>query len=303
MEFTCTRCGYKTQHKCALQKHLKSVNPCDEKYSSESRESLLQQFEKKYNDDAKECEGCGQKFNSKCNYYAHRKRCLQYKNRLQNTQNTSSDESNVSTLFNSSSNQNNSPTISDPATTELLSSVKELVSLIKTLVDKPSQPSTSNTINNNVVQINQQNNINLNSFGKESHAHLTSEQMKSFIENREIVDLIKQVNFNPNVPENHNVKRITSSKDWYKNQFLSVYNENGEWTNGVKEKVLESLVSNGMKVIYTHFYDSMQSNPVNVTEESVDFTRWFNENFSNPKNFIKDVFALTLDDKFLVPRD
>ena len=127
--------------------------------------------------------------------------------------------------------------------------------------------------------------------------------MSQFIQNREIVDLIKSISFNPDVPENHNIKRITSSKDWYKNQFLSVYNENGEWTNNVKEKVLETVVNNGFKVMYKHFVDTIQSNPMNVTDESVEFTKWFNENFSNPKNFTKQVFAMTLDDKFLAKND
>jgi hypothetical protein len=289
MEFSCARCGHKTTRKWLLQKHLKTVNPCQQVLSDETRESLLKKLEKQYNDDAKACEGCQKQFNTVSNYYNHRKKCKQYLD-LQTSQAPSTS---------SQPNQSNNVVMSN-------AQVEKMLTLLEQLVNKPTQPSTSNTItNNNIVQINQQNNNNiiLNSIGKESHAHLTGEQMTSFIQNREIIDLIKTINFNPDVPENHNIKRITSSKDWYKNQFLSVYNENGEWTNSVKEKVLETVVNNGFRVMYKHFFDAIQSNPMNVTEETADFTRWFNENFTNPKSFIKDVFALTLDDKFLSKND
>jgi hypothetical protein len=293
MEYICARCGYKASQKIVLQKHLRTITPCECKISDESRESLLQKLEKKYNEDAKACEGCAKKFNSRCNYYSHRKKCDKYiVLQSPSTPNTSTQ----------SSEQGNDKLIAllEKQQEQIKSQQEQyekMMAMIEKLVDKPIA-STSNNITNN-IQINQQNNLNLNSFGKESHAHLTDEQMTSFIQNREIIDLIKTISFNPDYPENHNVKRITSSKDWYKNQFLSVYNENGEWTNSVKEKVLETVVSNGFKVMYNHFFNTIDSNPMNITDESVDFTRWFNENFTNPKSFIKDVFALTLDEKFL----
>ncbi len=284
MEFSCERCGYKCIRKFVLQKHLQTVNPCQELLSNTPRDTLLKKLEKQYNSDAKQCEWCDKKFNSASNYYTHKKVCKKHPAKNSTT-------SNASQI--TSENTDNK--------LDKLISIMEKIS--QSLVDKTTQPTTSNNYIQLINQQNNQNNITVNSFGKESHNHLTNEQMKSFIENRELIDLIRTINFNPDVPENHNVKRITSSKDWYKNQFLSVYNENGEWINNVKEKVLETVVSNGFKVMYNHFYNTMHSDPRNVTEESVDFTRWFNENFTNPKNFIKQVFALTLEDKFLAKSD
>jgi hypothetical protein len=285
MEFKCDRCGHATNRKQTLQQHLQTKKPCQEIYSNQTRESLLKKLEKQYNSDAKQCQWCAKKFNSASNFSTHKKTCKQ--------------KPTVTEHDNGEASGSQQPSPSDSTTNHLL---KHLITLMEKLVDKPAQSS------NNYIQINQQNNQNnnniiLNSLGKESLAHLTDEKMSQFIQNREIIDLIKTISFNPDVPENHNIKRITSSKDWYKNQFLSVYNENGEWTNNVKEKVLETVVNNGFKVMYKHFFDTIQSNPMNVTEESVEFTKWFNENFTNPKNFTKQVFAMTLDDKFLAKNE
>jgi hypothetical protein len=298
MDHKCTRCGYETERKHLLQRHLSSKKPCQELYSNDTRELLLQGLQKKYNDDAKQCEWCNKKFNNVNYFYTHRKLCQQ-KSIHQISSDTNTETREPST---GESNEDERIMKTEQENDELKTLIKKqqeqndkMLTLLEQLVQKP-QPNQSNQF----IQINQQNqnNITLNAFGKESHSHLTNEQMTSFIQNREIVDLIKTINFNPDVPENHNIKRITSSKDWYKNQFLSVYNDNGEWTNNVKEKVLETVVNNGFKVMYKHFFDCINSDPMNVTEESADFTRWFNENFNNPKNFVKQIFAFTLDDKF-----
>jgi hypothetical protein len=54
--------------------------------------------------------------------------------------------------------------------------------------------------------------------------------------------MIRTRNFNPEKPENHNVKRITSSKDYYKNQFLAFFDNDNIWKHNSKETVLRRVL-------------------------------------------------------------
>jgi hypothetical protein len=117
-----------------------------------------------------------------------------------------------------------------------------------------------------------------------------------------VVELIKEVSFNPDVPENHNVKRITSSKDYYKNQFLAVYDEDGKWKPNVKESVLKRVVMKGFDVMIKHMQNMIDSNEFEF-EDSVMLNQWIIEKISNPKEFMKDIFALMLDDEFFLLKE
>lgn len=285
MEFVCGRCGHRCQRKSDLKKHLQNVKICEAKVSDVERSILITQLERKYNDNAITCQWCEKKFNHSSNYSTHKKTC-----KKRPITETDTNQSGNNILF-----------------SELLNVLKSIDNTMKHLqsnTNTTSNPITQNNYNTNTTyNIIGQQNVNVNAFGNESVTHITNDKMMTYIKNRDIIELIKDVNFNSTVPENHNVKRITSSKDYYKNQFLSIFDEDGKWQMNSKERVLERIVSNGIRVMYKHFTDFIHSNPSQIDEDCAKFTEWVNKEFNNPKQFMRDVFALTLDDELFLKKE
>jgi hypothetical protein len=117
-----------------------------------------------------------------------------------------------------------------------------------------SAQTINNTNNTNNVN-NTQNitfNVNLNNLGNERLDHITPDMMNNFLKQINgvgVANLIDAIHFDPQVPENHNV-RIDSIKG----QTLLVY-ENNKWYIKDMSAILQFLVSNGCKMLY-HHYDS-----------------------------------------------
>jgi hypothetical protein len=199
MDFICGRCEHSCKRKSDLKKHLQNVKVCEAKTSDVERSVLISQLERKYNENAISCQWCDKKFNHASNYSTHKKTCKKRP-----------------ILEDHDNSQNGN----EKMISELLNVLKSIDSTMKTLQSNTNttNPIVNNNCNNTYNIIGQQN-VNINAFGNESLSHITNDKMMSYIKNRDIVELIKEVNFNPTVPENHNVKRITSSKDYYKNQF------------------------------------------------------------------------------------
>lgn len=84
---------------------------------------------------------------------------------------------------------------------------------------------TNNNITNNVVNNdNRVINVVINSFGNESLDHITTDYMHKRlmdINGKGVVKFVKDVHFNPKIPENHNIRKQN-------NKELRVY-ENSEW--------------------------------------------------------------------------
>ena len=73
---TCERCGYESEHKQNLIRHLKNKSPCKPLLSNKSTLSLIEELTKKeYNDITYDCEHCSKKFNNRSSMYRHMKNC------------------------------------------------------------------------------------------------------------------------------------------------------------------------------------------------------------------------------------
>ena len=102
-------------------------------------------------------------------------------------------------------------------------------------------------INNN-VNMNQQN-IIINSYGKENMDYITPEFLTELLKKpfAAIQSYLKTLHFNEQHPENHNIK-IPNKKEKY----ATVYNS-GNWEFKNKKDVIENIVDNGYNVIDSHF--------------------------------------------------
>lgn len=285
IEHKCPRCKYSSTQKCNLIRHLKRETVCEPIFSNVSVEELLSNLEfKPLHEKQYECTWCQTKYSSKSNLCTHKKTCKRKPVAIE-TGPTSSNhvQEQTNTIVQVPEEASNS----------------DLRSLLQELIVKMNNTSQSPTIIINNITNN--NTININCFGDEKRDHITLDKMIEYIKNRGLVDLIKDINFNPDVPENHNIKRVTGSQDWYKNQWLAVYKSNGEWSKDVKEEVLQGILMNGMKVMMNHLTSDQNNIALN---ETIALTQWFNSlSTKSTKNMMKKIFSYTLRDDFYLPNE
>lgn len=275
--YTCHRCGYIGKTRQALMRHLEKKNICRPLLSNITTEDVIKCYEKEYCSTAVECEWCKKKFNFKSNLHTHKKTCKENPNK--EVQQTTSSSSTVSK-----------------------SDFEELKQMVKQLLEQKSeQHITYNTTN---VQNIQQNNIqvNVNAVGKESLGHLLEdkEKLTNIITCMDIVELVRLINFNADVPENHNVKRITKSRDYYKNQYLAAVQADGKWRNVEKEVALRAIINKGFNTMIDNMKLLLDDKTISA-EDSQKIHIWINQNFTNPKQFLRPVFAHTLENEFVIP--
>jgi hypothetical protein len=128
------------------------------------------------------------------------------------------------------------------------------------LVTMDSKPTTNpppvNTLFQNIGTIQNQWNqtiININTFGQENKAHLTPDFLDSCLRNitgKGVCDLIEKVHFNPDLPENHNV-RLESTK----RNMLRVKEED-RWRICDKTEVIDKLIETGCRDLHVHYLES-----------------------------------------------
>jgi uncharacterized damage-inducible protein DinB len=116
---------------------------------------------------------------------------------------------------------------------------------------KQIQTSTNHVVTNN--QIIQNFNIQLKDFGFEKTDHLPRDFLNNCFANKRIVELIENIHFDQECPENHNV-RIRSTKKEYMEVF-----ENGKWTVKDQDQILTDLIQKGYRILSKHGKTNQQN--------------------------------------------
>tara|TARA_Y100001958_G_C21234311_1_gene560459 strand:- start:964 stop:1746 length:783 start_codon:yes stop_codon:yes gene_type:complete len=101
--------------------------------------------------------------------------------------------------------------------------------------------SITNNHNNNVYNINNITN-NINIYGNENRSYLTEDVLTSIMSQilASVPTLIKELHFNPDHPENHNI-RYPNKKD----KFILVKKSPGEWNHVDKKQFIQELTMKG----------------------------------------------------------
>ena len=162
---------------------------------------------------------------------------------------------------------------------KLYNHIENLVSSV-TKNNQISNIENQNNTNNNTNYIQQ--NIHINSFGKEDIKYLRSQFLDKLIKAPfgAIPKLIKAIHFNPAHPENRNVK-ITNKKD----RFADIY-KNNKWILADKKTVIGNMIDKGFDIIDEHHNDN--NDKLNGFKKK-NFMRFKNQYEDNNKNLMKNI--------------
>ena len=119
---------------------------------------------------------------------------------------------------------------------------------IEKLIDKVGTNTTNNIMNNTI------NIVAPNNFTQENLDYLTGDYLDGLLKipYGSILDLLRHIHFNPNHPENHNIK-IPNRKE----KFAIVYSK-GKWELRVKKEVIGDMVDTAYNIIDCH-YDEVKN--------------------------------------------
>jgi hypothetical protein len=140
------------------------------------------------------------------------------------------------------------------------------------------------TTNNNTTNIETQNiNIIINSFGKENIDYIDN---KSFLASlskvyKSIPSLLEKIHFDPNHPENHNIK-ITNKKLPY----ASVMGNNQKWKTVDRKDAIESMVLNGYNMLDEKYAENKEKMPASKQQNFEGFQSKFE---SEDKELMKQI--------------
>lgn len=228
-DFTCPRCNKTLSSKQNLLKHLIKKRVC-EPYSIESNidtHSLIKELQEENNKNVK-CEHCNKQFSSIYNLKRHQKESCRINH--------------ISIIKDKTKNIE-----------EYKTRIEHLEERIKILEYK----NCNTNINSGIISGNTQNNINIqiHNFGQEDISHLSETFLSDCLLNCNggVTNLIKNIHFNPDFPENHNIRSLSK-----KQNMLETYSD-GAWHPCDKNNTLDKMIKNGYKILFRHFSKSRLS--------------------------------------------
>ena len=161
--------------------------------------------------------------------------------------------------------------------------VKELRFQISILLEKHAGTSSTNCNNTNIET--QQNNItiNINSFGNENTDYIDNKAILACISKvyKSIPTLLEKIHFDPNHPENHNIK-ITNKKLPY----ASVMGNNQKWKTVDRKDAIETMVLNGYNMLDEKYAENKEKLPASKQQNFEGFQSKFE---SEDKDLLKQI--------------
>lgn len=229
-EHVCERCGHSTSTKSNLLQHLRKKKPCPTTNSSRVRTTIIEELltppSNSTNNKRFKCEFCSNHFSSSSSKCQHKKICSKHPSKL--------------------------------LTSVIESMQNEITELRKHITQQPttSHQTVNNTTNNIENQLNNNINFVINNFGQEDTSYLTSEFLTSCITNpsSRFPDLIEHIHYNPEHPQNHNL-RFKSSK---KNTFEKF--EAQDWHECDATNTLDVLIRKGYRILNAHHSQHILNN-------------------------------------------
>lgn len=279
MAKACKRCGEELSSKQALIRHLKRLVPCSANESDIDRDEYIKQLvAKTYNEVTYPCKHCESRFNTQSSMYRHMKVCKKAHEATSDDVQTCALQNEVLELKNT------------------VNSLKESIDGISSLlVSKAnlSGPQVTNMYSNVVIN----NTILVNSFGKETMAHITPEFLSHCLLNpkKGLPSLIESIHYNTGVPENHNIR----FKSWKRNVFEKY--DDSQWKECDASNTLDELIRKGYKILNAHYTEHFLNDPDIFEDENkqrmYERFRFLSDTTCNDYNAVKRELRVLVKDR------
>jgi hypothetical protein len=131
--------------------------------------------------------------------------------------------------------------------------IEELRSQIAFLMETRGTTTNNNTTNNNTQNNTQNIYITVNNFGKENIEYITDKEICRLISmapSKTIPKIIQMIHFDPEHPENHNVKMTNK-----KLKYAQVFTDNG-WVTTSRGKAVDDMIQTGYNVAAQKYSDN-----------------------------------------------
>ena len=141
---------------------------------------------------------------------------------------------------------------------------EQKISLVNNTIINNNVSNVSNVNNiNNINNINNSRNIIINNYGEENIKHLTNEYFANILQGAfmAVPNLIKQIHFDPNHPENHNIK-ITNKKEPY----VKIMKDN-KWQYVDKKTELIDIIDSKYFLLKERYYKLLEKKKYKLNEQ------------------------------------
>ena len=168
--------------------------------------------------------------------------------------------------------------------------IKEMENKIKELEEKINCKGNTNIINTTNNNINNSRNIIINNYGEENIKHLRSKDYASLLKGiySAVPKLIQQIHFDPEHPENHNIK-FTNKKFPY----LKVMKED-KWQLVDKKTELLDLIDNKCYLLREKYYNILEKNKYNISDNQKSIIDKFLDKYEeDDKQVLLDIINKT----------
>lgn len=245
MVYECPRCKYTSSYITNYRHHLSRKTKCSAMYSNTEPSDLLRQLDEVVKlQSVYECEFCNKGFTTSQGKWQHKQRCK------------------------SKPNQMTGDKVKD-----LEGQISEMRKMIHQLQEN-KQPMVQNVTNNYIVnngqmntnsQVNNNNHYPLRAFGEENKECLSLEDLGDyFFMNLDFKKLIENLHFDPDYPENQNI-RIKSSK----RNLMEIYRGN-KWDIVTFVNGLSEVLQNGNKIFRDYHSNNKETIQDEMTKEELE---------------------------------
>ena len=164
---------------------------------------------------------------------------------------------------------------------------KDKMNLIKQIEKLLTKVGNNNitTINNNNIQ---QNNIIIRSFGDENLNYLSNSFFKELISKNSfdsIPNMVKQIHFNNDHPENMNIKIVNK-----KTPFIDVF-KGDKWYKQDKKSTIQKIVTKNFNLLDSKYNEDTIQNE--LTEDSKDSYENYKDQLQNNKKLVSNIVKNT----------
>lgn len=140
---------------------------------------------------------------------------------------------------------------------------------------------TINNTHNNYIQ------INIRDFGRgENLGYLNSDVLLESLREMNMTKVVEELHFNPEHPENHNVRLKNQNKNQMK------YFDEGKWVIGSKDTVLREMAMNGWRVLHSFNRSNKEEIEDELDEDEIrEATIWLRKVYDEDKEQFKKIKA------------